>query len=80
MTRAKLRDAVAARAEIVAEDRLIDDVLAGAEANNDTKQKFRKMLREGKLDDREVEVDLNDKSGGACRRSISRACPARRWG
>ena len=24
---------------------------------------FRKMLREGKLDDREVEVDLNDKSG-----------------
>ena len=39
-------------------------MLTGAEANNDTKQKFRKMLREGKLDDREVEVDLNDKSGG----------------
>ena len=62
-TRTQQRDAVKAKAEIVAEDRLID-VLTGAEANNDTKQKFRKMLREGKLDDREVEVDLNDKSGG----------------
>ena len=62
-TRSQQRDAVKAKAEIVAEDRLID-VLTGAEANNDTKQKFRKMLREGKLDDREVEVDLNDKSGG----------------
>ena len=62
-TREQQRDAVKAKAEIIAEDRLID-VLTGAEANNDTKQKFRKMLREGKLDDREVEVDLNDKSGG----------------
>jgi ATP-dependent HslUV protease ATP-binding subunit HslU len=62
-TRTQHRHAVKAKAEIVAEDRLID-VLTGAEANNDTKQKFRKMLREGKLDDREVEVDLNDKSGG----------------
>ena len=62
-TREQQRDAVKAKAEIVAEDRLID-VLTGAEANNDTKQKFRKMLREGKLDDREVEVDLNDKSSG----------------
>lgn len=62
-TREQQREAVKAKAEIIAEDRLID-VLTGAEANNDTKQKFRKMLREGKLDDREVEVDLNDKSGG----------------
>ena len=62
-TREQQREAVKAKAEIVAEDRLID-VLTGAEANNDTKQKFRKMLREGKLDDREVEVDLNDKSNG----------------
>ena len=61
-TREQQRDAVKAKAEIIAEDRLID-VLTGAEANNDTKQKFRKMPREGKLDDREVEVDLNDKSG-----------------
>mgnify|MGYP001187306369 FL=1 len=61
-TRTQQREAVKAKAEIIAEDRLID-ILTGAEANNDTKQKFRKMLREGKLDDREVEVDLNDKSG-----------------
>ncbi|MAW52831.1 MAG: HslU--HslV peptidase ATPase subunit [Geminicoccus sp.] len=62
-TREQQRKAVKAKAEIIGEDRLID-ILTGAEANNDTKQKFRKMLREGKLDDREVEVELNNKSGG----------------
>ena len=26
--------------------------------NSDTRQKFRKMLREGKLDDKEIEIDI----------------------
>ncbi|MCE2990615.1 MAG: ATP-dependent protease ATPase subunit HslU [Nitrosomonadaceae bacterium] len=30
-----------------------------AAADNTTRQKFRKMLREGKLDDREIEIELN---------------------
>ena len=27
-------------------------------ADNDTRQKFRKMLREGKLDDKEIEIEI----------------------
>ncbi len=54
------------RAEDAAEERVLDALLprpsefaAEAESTGDnTRQKFRKMLREGKLDDREIEVDL----------------------
>ena len=49
------------RAEDAAEERLLDSLLpgtAGAESDaSDTRQKFRKMLREGALDDREVEIE-----------------------
>ena len=30
-----------------------------ARTNSDTRQKFRKMLREGKLDDKEIEIELS---------------------
>jgi len=51
------------RAEDAAEDRVLDALLpppANAEgsAETDTRQKFRKMLREGTLDDKEIELDL----------------------
>ena len=57
------------RAEDAAEERVLDALLpppsAGAgvtsdvePANSDTRQKFRKMLREGKLDDKEIEIDI----------------------
>jgi ATP-dependent HslUV protease ATP-binding subunit HslU len=51
------------RAEDAAEDRVLDALLpppANAEGSEetDTRQKFRKMLREGKLDDKEIEIDL----------------------
>jgi ATP-dependent HslUV protease ATP-binding subunit HslU len=49
------------RAEDAAEDRLLDALLPGstdAEAGRETRQRFRKMLREGALDDRDVELDL----------------------
>jgi ATP-dependent HslUV protease ATP-binding subunit HslU len=52
---------VSARAEDAAEDRLLDALLPGsrdAEEGRDTRQKFRKMLREGALADREVELDV----------------------
>jgi len=50
---------VADRAADAAEERLLDALLPGsrAEDNRDTRQRFRKMLREGALDDREVELD-----------------------
>ncbi len=59
------------RAEDAAEERVLDVLLPSSPksvgftsdtattADNDTRQKMRKMLREGKLDDREVEVDIN---------------------
>ncbi|CAA7623512.1 ATP-dependent protease ATPase subunit HslU [Magnetospirillum sp. SS-4] len=63
MTRERLRKQVAAKAEIAAEERLLD-ALVGETASADTRQKFRKMLREGTLDGKEVELQLND-AGGA---------------
>ena len=63
MTRDRLRKQVAAKAEIAAEERLLD-ALVGESASADTRQKFRKMLREGSLDGKEVELQLND-AGGA---------------
>jgi len=49
------------RADDAAEDRLLDVLLPGSsdtEEGGDTRQRFRKMLREGALDDREVELDV----------------------
>ena len=52
------------RAEDAAEDRLLDALLPGSRVGTeesadqvDTRQKLRKMAREGQLDDREVEID-----------------------
>jgi ATP-dependent HslUV protease ATP-binding subunit HslU len=63
MTREIEMDKVRHRAEDAAEDRVLDALLpppANAEGvyETETRQKFRKMLREGKLDDKEIEVDL----------------------
>jgi ATP-dependent HslUV protease ATP-binding subunit HslU len=52
------------RAEEAAEDRVLDALLPmpadaeGAADNSETRQKFRKMLRESKLDDKEIELEL----------------------
>ena len=64
--------AVRHRAEDAAEEKVLDallprpsDFVAEAEqAGEGTRQKFRKMLREGKLDDREIEIDLQAPSVG----------------
>jgi ATP-dependent HslUV protease ATP-binding subunit HslU len=64
MTRARLREEVRAKAELAAEERVVT-ALVGTEAGADTRAKFRKLLREGKLDDREIEVDVADSGGGA---------------
>ncbi|MGI4794679.1 MAG: ATP-dependent protease ATPase subunit HslU [Janthinobacterium lividum] len=58
-----LRDAgrkdVQAKAEQGAEDRLVT-ALVGEGASTDTRGKFRKMLRAGELEDKEVEVSVAD--------------------
>ncbi len=71
MTRENAMSKVGNRAEDAAEERILDALLPkpaptvgfaadrnNAHDNGDTRQKLRKMLREGKLDDRDVEIDI----------------------
>jgi ATP-dependent HslUV protease ATP-binding subunit HslU len=60
-TRERQRKQVTARAEMNAEERVLD-ALVGENASADTRQKFRKMLREGELSDKEIEVEVADQS------------------
>ena len=59
LTRERLRKEVAAKAELRAEERVID-ALCGENASTETRQKFRKMLREGSLNDKEIEIQVAD--------------------
>ena len=53
-----LKKEVKARAEVNAEKRVIE-ALVGSSATTQTKEKFKKMLREGELDDQEIEIELS---------------------
>ncbi|HZB91030.1 MAG TPA: ATP-dependent protease ATPase subunit HslU [Stellaceae bacterium] len=64
MTRERLRKEVSSKAELLAEERVLD-ALVGANASADTRQKFRKMLREGQLDEREIEVQVQEPAGAS---------------
>ena len=52
-----LKKEVKARAEVSAEKRVIE-ALVGSSASTQTKEKFKKMLRNGELDDQEIEIEL----------------------
>ncbi len=62
MTREKLRKEVASKAELHAEERVLD-ALVGQSAGAETRQKFRKLLRDGQLDDKEIEVQVQEGAG-----------------
>ena len=67
-TREQEMHKVRARAQDAAEERVLDALLPGVppgEGNdaNSTRQRFRKMLREGKLDDKEIELDVAQSAG-----------------
>ncbi len=62
-TRERLRKQVVAKAEILAEERVLD-ALVGDSASADTRQKFRKKLREGELDDKEIEIEVVETNTG----------------
>ena len=73
LTRETEMEKVRFRVEDIAEDRILDILLpmpgGGPEdsesgTDSDTRQKFRKMLREGKLDDKEIELELQVASVG----------------
>lgn len=57
--REKMRKEVVAQASIIAENRLINQVV-GDGASEETKEKFRYKFRAGELDDQEVEISLID--------------------
>ncbi len=68
MVREEKLDLVAEKAEAAAEDRILDLLLPpqqqsdGGEGFQKTRDKFRTQLREGKLDDRVVEIEVRDRS------------------
>ena len=59
--KAEMRKNVSSKAEIAAENRVLD-ALVGENAGEDTRQKFRKMLREGQINDKEIEIAMIDNS------------------
>ena len=59
MTKERMRRQVQAKAEVLAEERVLD-ALVGENATAETRAKFRKMLRQGELDDREIELQVKD--------------------
>ena len=63
MMREKRREAVQAKAELAAEERVLD-ALVGDTSSQSTRDTFRKKLRDGELADKEIELDLNDAGGG----------------
>jgi ATP-dependent HslUV protease ATP-binding subunit HslU len=63
MTKEKMKRQVTAKAEGQAEERVLD-ALVGKEANAETRSKFRRMLRAGELDDKEIEVNVRDTGAG----------------
>jgi ATP-dependent HslUV protease ATP-binding subunit HslU len=61
MVRDKRREGVKAKAEAAAEERIIDG-LVGPGSQAATREAFRKKLRAGEMDDKEIEVALADTS------------------
>ena len=64
MTRERLRKEVAAKAELNAEERVLD-ALVGSGAQRDTREKFRRLLREGSLAEKEIEIEVQDRGAGS---------------
>jgi len=56
------RKGVQAKAELNAEERIVT-ALVGEGASGETRMKFRRMLREGSLESREIEVQLSEPQG-----------------
>ncbi len=64
MLREQNRKGVEAKAELAAEERLVN-ALVGESASNDTKVKFRRMLRAEELEDKEIEIAVGETGGQA---------------
>lgn len=62
LVRETKRKEVEAKAHLMAEERVLD-ALVGDNASAATRESFRKRLREGELDDREIEIQVADTGG-----------------
>jgi len=63
MEKEKKRKEVKAKADLKAEDKVLD-ALVGTKASVATKESFRKRLRNGDLDENEIEIEVQDKTSG----------------
>ncbi|MBS1180992.1 MAG: hslU [Proteobacteria bacterium] len=64
LIRTQRRKDVEAKAHLAAEERVLD-ALVGTSASPSTRDTFRRKLRAGELDDKEIEVELTASAGGA---------------
>ena len=64
MQRERSRKEVMTRAELAAEGRVLD-ALVGGHASEGTRQAFRKKLRDGELEDKEVELEVSESAGAS---------------
>ena len=64
LVREKKRQEVQAKAHQLAEERVLD-ALVGATASPATRDSFRKKLRNGELDDKEIDIEVADSGSGA---------------
>ena len=62
--RDKQRKTMVVKAEAAAEERVLD-ALVGDNAGEETRQKFRKLLRENQLNEREIEIKVLDNSNAS---------------
>lgn len=63
LVRERKRKEVASKAELAAEERVLT-ALVGASSSPATRESFRKKLRAGELDDKEIEIELRDTGSG----------------
>ncbi len=63
LVKARKRRDVQAKAQLAAENRVLD-ALVGASSSPATRDSFRKRLRAGELDDKEIEIELAQSGGG----------------
>jgi ATP-dependent HslUV protease ATP-binding subunit HslU len=63
LVRERKRKEVESKAELAAEERVLT-ALVGASASPATRESFRKKLRAGELDDKEIEIELRDTGSG----------------
>lgn len=59
MTRKTMREAVKPQARAKAEERVLD-ALVGTNAGTETREKFKKLLESGDLNDREIEIEVQE--------------------